>query len=92
VLARPLAAAQLRMAGDQAWTRELSRQADVDLVKPGELARLLLALGIAENPGGIILVGASQENHLRSAPRALGAYGAERLAAAARFVRETLSE
>ena len=92
VLARPLAAAQKRIASDEAWLAELSRRVDADLARPGELAKLLLALGIAENEGGIILVGASQENHLRSAPRALGAYGAERLAAAARFVRETLSE
>jgi aryl-alcohol dehydrogenase-like predicted oxidoreductase len=92
VLARPLAAAQKRMASDDAWLRELSLHAGADVSRPGELAKLLLALGIAENEGGIILVGASQENHLRSAPRALRAYGAERLAAAARFVRETLSE
>lgn len=92
VLAVPLAKAQQRAASDAAWTQALSRAADADVGAPGALAELILATGLHENRGGVVLLGASKADHLRRAPRAVGAFKDGRLEEVARFMRTTLSD
>ena len=89
VLATPHALIARRMSSDAAWSRALSERAGRDLSAPGQLARLLLALGHHENPGGIVLLGASKPEHLSAAPDSVGAFDDQRLADVAAFLSQS---
>ena len=90
VLARPLATASHRARIDSRWAQELSERAAIDVAAPGELARLLLACALQENDGGIVVVGSSNEEHLRAAARAVGNFEPAKLTSAAAFLKRTL--
>lgn len=90
-LAEPLALARARMDSDPDWARALSELANVDVTVPGELPRLALACALAENDGGIVLLGSSTAQHLRTAPGALDGFAPEQLASAAEFMRRSLA-
>lgn len=90
VLAAPLARVTSRLLADAEWARALSDRLGADATAPGVVPRMLVAWGLMENQNGVVLLGASTEAHLRSAPQALGAFAPERLVDAADFLRATL--
>jgi aryl-alcohol dehydrogenase-like predicted oxidoreductase len=90
VLAAPLALAAPRMTADPAWARGVSERAGVDVAAPGVLAQLLLAWALYENAAGIVLIGTSRVEHLRSAVRAVGAFDESRLAGVGEFLQQSL--
>jgi len=89
VLASPLAAVARRIASDAAWGRALSDRAGFDLSEPGQLARLLLALGLHENPGGIVLLGASKPEHFVTAPESVNAFDGRQLGDVESFLSQS---
>ena len=89
-LATPLQRIEARLQQDRQWARALSERVGKDVMMPGVLAQLLLAWATDENCGGIVLVGASNASHLRSAPSALGAFEISSLADAGRFLRASI--
>jgi aryl-alcohol dehydrogenase-like predicted oxidoreductase len=92
VLAAPLAMIHDRMQRDPRWVRELVERCGVDVTAPGMLARLLLALGLGENRDGIVLLGTSNAEHLRSAPAALDETETPRLGLVAQFLRQSFCQ
>lgn len=90
VLASPLAAIARQMSSDAAWSRALCERARCDLSMPGRLACLLLALGQHENPGGVVLLGASKPEHFATAPESVDAFDDRRLAEVTSFLSRTL--
>jgi D-threo-aldose 1-dehydrogenase len=90
VLASPLALAEERLRRDDVWARALSERAGTDVTTAGEMAKLLLACALAENQGGVVLIGTSRTEHLRSATSAVEAYDAGSVASVGEFLRRTL--
>lgn len=91
-IASPLGTVEQRFASDPGWRRQLAECAGVELRARDDRARLLLACAVAENPQGIVLIGTSSSEHLRSAASAMGAYSAAQLSAVTRFLRDSISE
>jgi aryl-alcohol dehydrogenase-like predicted oxidoreductase len=92
VISEPLGSIKHRLEQDRAWGHALSECANVDLTEPGALARLLLAWAIAENREGIVLVGTSNADHLRSAPQSLREVDTAHLTKIGQFLRNSFAD
>ena len=76
-----------RVQADPAWALGLDDAAGADVTGSAEAtALLLLAWGLRENAGGVVLVGSSSAGHLRGAVDAVGAFSGEALDRAAAYV------
>ena len=89
VISEPLASIKNRLEQDPVWANALAESANADLTRPGALARLLLAWAVAENRDGIVLIGASSADHLRSAAQSLRDLDPARLTVIGDFLRKS---
>jgi len=91
VLGEPLTSIKRRLEQDPTWGRALAERANADLTRPGALARLLLAWAVSENGNGIVLVGASSADHIRSASESLSDVDRARLMGVGHFLRSSFA-
>ena len=86
-----LSAIDHRTATDPLWSKKFSSLSQVEVRNRQDITNLLIACALSENPRGVVLIGSSKAEHLRSAASVVDHFAAARAKATAEFLRQSFA-